>query len=622
MIEAVKSIGDYIRKTSGEGDTLRNIVENPGSRYKHVLLIVLKEKGGVYSFSHVDYQELKSDYTIYLYKGKKGNSPDLTPTCRITEIEKTFNKKFLRWFNNYENYQLTKEELVSLQKMGLELKAEKDRILAELKEKFSYKKSGENGIITLGIESDEKLRYLIDIPIFRNVLLGKGCEKFSNKYGVESIGRNSRCAICMEIKKEVYGFAIPWAFHTFDKPGFIAGGFDICESWKNTPICCDCAGSLEVGKKYIEESLSFDFYGFRYLLVPKLVVGGNLKDILDIISARDLNRKQRLSREMKRRLTADENEILDLLEEEKDFFSNSLIFYRGTQSSFRILLLIDGILPSRLRALFKAKETVDERFKVYYDAILSDAQKEKVHLEFNFGVLRRFFHAESRNRTYDKIFLEIVNKIFVGNNIDYHLLVDFIMREIRDVFIKEEYSTNVTTLNGFMLLQFIGELDLFRDGKGGIKKMGENGIVDLKTEELEELPLKERIERFFGANKAFFDGDAKKAAFLEGGLAQNLLNIQWNKRKSTPFRAKLHGLKMNESLIKRLLPEIQNKLEEYDSNYYRELEEIIAAHFVQSGVNWKETDDELSFYFVLGMDMHKLFRNVKEEEKPQEEALA
>ena len=43
-------------------------------------------------------------------------------------------------------------------------------------------------------------------------------------------------------------------------------------------------------------------------------------------------------------------------------------------------------------------------------------------------------------------------------------------------------------------------------------------------------------------------------------------------KKATPFRTKLHGLKMNEALIKRLLPEIQNKLEEYEKNYYRDLE--------------------------------------------------
>ena len=142
--------------------------------------------------------------------------------------------------------------------------------------------------------------------------------------------------------------------------------------------------------------------------------------------------------------------------------------------------------------------------------------------------------------------------------------------------------------------------------------MDEKGSGMQSIENLEGLPLEQKVERFFEANQSFFTSDAKKATFLEGVLTQNLLNIQWNDKKATPFRAKLHGLKMNEALIKRLLPEIQNKLEEYGKNYYRDLESIIAHYFVLAGVNWKEADDELSFYFVLGMDMQKLFKNTKE----------
>ena len=58
--------------------------------------------------------------------------------------------------------------------------------------------------------------------------------------------------------------------------------------------------------------------------------------------------------------------------------------------------------------------------------------------------------------------------------------------------------------------------------------MNEQGNEVLRIEELESLPLEQRIERFFEANKAFFNSDAKKATFLEGVLTQKLLNIQWN----------------------------------------------------------------------------------------------
>jgi len=145
-----------------------------------------------------------------------------------------------------------------------------------------------------------------------------------------------------------------------------------------------------------------------------------------------------------------------------------------------------------------------------------------------------------------------------------------------------------------------------------MKNMNGQGSGVLHMTEMEGLPLEQRVERFFEANMAFFNSDAKKATFLEGVLAQKLLNIQWMDKNATPFRSKLHGLKMNEALIKRLLPEIQNKLDEYGKNhYYQDLERIIASHFVLSEVDWKEADGELSFYFALGMNLHKLFKNAR-----------
>lgn len=370
---------------------------------------------------------------------------------------------------------------------------------------------------------------------------------------------------------------------------------------------------MELGKKYLEERLDFSFYGFRYLLVPKLALGGDFQDVLSILGGKDQKRKQKLSGEVRKSITSDEDEILDIVKEMNDFISNSLVFYRKEQSSYRILLLIEGVLPSRLRKLFDAKGRVDERFKICNELFLSEVQKEKTPLEFNFGVLRRFFPQESKNRTFDKIFLEVVNKIFVGDKIDYYLLMDFIMRRAREAF-AEGYPTKIATFNGFLLLHYLEELDILKNYREEMKEMDEQ--AGLKSiENLEGLPVEQKVERFFEANKSFFTSNAKKATFLEGVLAQKLLNIQWMDKKATPFRTKLHGLKINQALIQRLLPEIQNKLEEYGKNYYRDLESVIAQHFILAGEDWEETDDELSFYFVLGMDMQKLFKNEKEDEE-------
>jgi len=613
VIEAVRTIGDYVQQRSEGGDSLSTYIENPNSngKYKYVLTVIINEDDGNYSFSHVAMDEFK-DYTLYLYKKGAPNGTDATPTSKVAgNLEKTFNR-FLKWFENYDGYDISADDKKTIQKMNAALADKKDKIIEELKEKYSQKDAKYNAIITLGIGDRNNYIYPNEQPIFKSILLRTGKNKYhSKKSQGESLGRDAFCSVCKQRKEEVFGFAIPWSFHTFDKPGFIAGGFNVNESWKNTPVCFDCATRLEVGKKYIEERLDFGFYGFRYLLIPKLAFGGDFQDILSIMGGKDQKKKVKLNKEIKNNITSDEDEILDLVKEKNDFVSNSLVFYRKEQSSYRILLLIEGVLPSRLRFLFNTKDRIGDIFEIYNDLFLSEAQKEKNHLEFNFGVLRRFFPQESKNRTFDKIFLEIVDKIFVGDKIDYYLIISFIMRRIREAF-AEGYPTNIASLNGFLLLNYLEELNLIGNSKE-MKEMDEKGNKIIALGDLEGLPLEQKVERFFDLNKPFFTTDAKKAAFLEGVLTQKLLNIQWNDKKATPFRTKLHSLKMNESLIKKLLPEIQNKLEEYGKNYYRDLESIIAQHFILAGVNWKETDDELSFYFVLGMDMQKLFKNEKED---------
>ena len=616
VIEAVCRIGDYVQKDNGGEDLLSTFIDNPNSngKYKFVLIVVLNKKNGEYSFSCVDVGEFKP-FQKYLYKKGAPNGTDATPTSKVAgDLEKTFRNRFLKWFQNYDSYDLSKEEKDDLQRMSTAIIDQAEKISAGLQEKFSLKSSKDNAIITLGIEQDGELRYPGDIPIFKNILLRKGKDKYYIKKSQgESKGLEASCSVCKDLKDEVYGFAIPWTFHTFDKPGFIAGGFEVSESWKNTPVCFDCATRLELGKKYLEERLDFSFYGFRYLLVPKLALGGDFQDVLSILGGKDQKRKQKLSGEVRKSITSDEDEILDIVKEMNDFISNSLVFYRKEQSSYRILLLIEGVLPSRLRKLFDAKGRVDERFKICNELFLSEVQKEKTPLEFNFGVLRRFFPQESKNRTFDKIFLEVVNKIFVGDKIDYYLLMDFIMRRAREAF-AEGYPTKIATFNGFLLLHYLEELDILKNYREEMKEMDEQ--AGLKSiENLEGLPIEQKVERFFEANKSFFTSNAKKATFLEGVLAQKLLNIQWMDKKATPFRTKLHGLKINQALIQRLLPEIQNKLEEYGKNYYRDLESVIAQHFILAGEDWEETDDELSFYFVLGMDMQKLFKNEKEDEE-------
>jgi len=153
-------------------------------------------------------------------------------------------------------------------------------------------------------------------------------------------------------------------------------------------------------------------------------------------------------------------------------------------------------------------------------------------------------------------------------------------------------------------LDYLNHLNLIDIDKRGSEMTGKQSVTVL--DEI-TTPLDERIERIFREFPDFFNEPVKKAIFLQGLLTEFLLYTQRKERNvergSEPFRSKLRGLKLDEQVVKRLGPEIKNKLEEYGKNYYSKLEEQIAKYMIESGNGWKLSKDEISFYYVLGMDL-------------------
>ena len=161
-----------------------------------------------------------------------------------------------------------------------------------------------------------------------------------------------------------------------------------------------------------------------------------------------------------------------------------------------------------------------------------------------------------------------------------------------------------------MLINFLKKLDILQTTTMTENILQYETFSDVASDSIKAMD--EKINKFFNEFEDSFDSNTKKAVFLEGVLTQKLLNIQYQERKATPFRIKLKGLNLDERQIKKLLPEIQNKLEEYGKNYYKSLESIISKYFVASGTNWNMSNNEISFYFTLGMNLSYLFKTKKE----------
>lgn len=617
MIEAIKEIGEYVLRKEGKNiddplDALDILIDDPESNhkkpsYKHIFLITLKKINENYEYIGIEEEEYDKDrITRYLYKQGSSNGPDITPTSRITTVESTFkNTKILPWFKNYRERE-ENEEFSFLNEIGECLRKNKDKILEDLKSKYNGINKKEKAVLTLKINGN----YLKDYNIFKKILLENSKEKFYSKYGEISKGENEICYVCKEKKAEVYGFVSTYSFYTVDKPGFVSGGFQQKEAWKNYPVCLNCALKLEAGKKYLKENLTFNFYGFNYHLIPKFILKTSYEHKKNLFDLIEEWHDPKLKRKEIDRLTQDENEILELMSKQKNYLNFNFMFYEAPKgydgAVFNILLYIEDVLPSRLKKLFDIKREVD-KINIFKNCLVDENQNKKGEkpLEFNFGILRTFFPRISNERTYDKYFLEITNRIFADKPIDYSLIVRFIMQKIRDEFVKD-YPTRISTLKGFMLLNYLNKLELLKNiVEKEVIKVNEKDKWEKKQDNEE---IDKKVDDFFESFFEFFDSDAKKAVFLEGVLTQFLLDIQYQERKATPFRVKLKGLKLDEKQVKKLLPEIQNKLEEYGKNYYRELEAIISNYFISAGNRWKLTNDEISFYFVLGMNLSNLFK--------------
>lgn len=616
MIEAVRNLGEYALKKNNKSinDPLKILIDDPANRNSKGILFILfdfDDKEKEFKYKGVEVEEYsKEKLGKYLYKKGSPNGTDITPTAMVTEIEKTFNIKIINWFKNYSSNGYSKNEIIP--NIYSSLQKNKEKILQDLKEKSTV----ENNIISIKIDS----QYPGDYGFLKNILVNSSTEKYFKKFGKISKSQNNLCSVCQENRDEVYGFVSSFNFYTVDKPGFVSGGFRQENAWKNYPVCLNCALTLEEGKKYLADYLSFNFYGFRYLLIPKFIksTSGELeRDIFKII---ERQKDPKLRKKIIKSLTNDENELLEEMSEQKNFLNNNFLFYLAPKgfdgSVFSILLYIEDILPSRLKKMFEIKEDVD-REDIFKTCIVPTFNKQgkrdgEKPLEFNFGILRTFFPRVSKNRAFDKYFLSIINSIFINKPIDYVFLLSFIIQKIREDFLNS-YPTKVDTLKAFMLLNYLRKLKILKMKEG----TGQMESLSLPNEMRGE--IKERTEVFFQKFSNFFNNNIKKGIFLEGVLTQFLLNIQYRERKATPFRVKLKGLKLDEKQVKKLLPEIQNKLEEYGKNYYRELETLISFYFISSGDNWHISNDEISFYFVLGMNLSDLFKKEKERESFENE---
>jgi CRISPR-associated protein Csh1 len=628
MINAIAELGEYVLKQNPDLSILDIFLEDAydGGKNKHLFVIVLKEINGKekWKFDRIDYFELDSTYKkkILYKKGNSGRGPDYTPTTKITELEKkTFPNKIINWFKAQKDNEIfSDKEKTFLNELYKVIKEKQQDIINEINKKFleiEDKITDKSGsVLTIGFKnSSSKVDFINSYILFEKVLVeeAKKSYKYSPTHKVYSFSRDKLCSVCNKNVSEVMGFFTDLKFYNIDKPGMITGGLRYENAWKNYPVCLDCALKVRKGFDVLQNKFSFRFYGLRYYFTPKISNKDIYSNILDAL----LNFKDNptFKKEDINRLTNDENELFEFIQEKETNFSFDLFFYDKPQKSvLRILMLIEDVLPSRLQKLFNLKKKID---KIIF---FQDARSKKGELlcYFNFRIVRNFFSNSTLDGNKDKSFLEVTEKIFKGKPVNYKFIMHSIMDKIKSKFARRE-STWLDSLKGFMLVLYLLKLRIINIEKNGEVTMNEQFFKNFEIRTKEE--LEDKVRLFFSSFEDFFQTDIHRSIFLLGVLSQFLLAFQQSQgRENPPFRSKLKGLKMTAYDLSVLLPAIIEKLEQYRKNFYRPLEELTSKYLIsaENYKNWRLPVDEMNFIFVLGMNLSKYFK-IKSEEKKEEQ---
>ena len=404
-------------------------------------------------------------------------------------------------------------------------------------------------------------------------------------------GRDKICSITCKPSSEVWGYASPYKFYAVKTElGSVPGGFDAKQAWKNFPVSPEAADWLDKGNQFVQEYLRFRFCGYNYFLLPERVLSrGDDSSYLEYLQ--DF-KKFNIGEDGKVNKSLEEDLLELITTDEGNAISYSLFFYEENNSEFKILASVDDVFPSYASTILKAKEAAEDHdiFKGY------KLRKDEIgDLKFTFRNLKEFIPEQGA-------FLEVVRSIFMQKNVDFSFLMHKIMHKVQAAYARDElYPT--TILRAFIILKVLNRLNIITQPQQS------NPII-----------MENKYEAFFEEHNDFFNTPEKKAVFLTGVLAQFLLDIQYQERNATPFRSRLNSLKLNEKILKRLLPEIIAKLEQYGKNYYKALETSISEYLVNSDLSDLK-DDEISFYFTLGMNLNKRFKPDKAERKQGLEEL-
>ncbi len=621
--KAIAQIGHWQLEQNKDLDLVDLYIENmfPGKDYQMLLLLfeITSDEGELScNYKGIDIEKVGRDsfsYRKYAYRKGSARGGDVTIS---TKLSFPADKKL----QNIKEAQMKKltvskhpdSELFKMVEMKFLNNEETINTDIEVYFKNATKEEQTSTGISIRIFKEKEL-YLNDFELVRNILLDSGSEKKYDHNGTQSRHQNSVCSVTSEEAKDIYGFAAPFKYSSPDKPGFISGFFNKEKFWRNYPVSSKEALALEYGKKFIKQNLTGYFYGHEFLFVPHPIIRSNHEEIERIVEllkdAFAVAHDKKMSKEER---SEAEEYVQKIIAQQDNYFYLDMLFYSEDKKTEAICIdmMLEEVLPSRFGKLFIEVPEVINSNPLFKDAIT--IRKGLVDLKFSFQIVNNFF--------VDK-FLDVVQRIFLSKPISkaflFERIITLIRKNYNEAKTQEKWTepASWSVLKAIMLINYLQELRLI-----------ENNInfnyMDTTTSEKKSGRFNlDGFNQFVKDNKSFLDSDIKVGVFAVGVMVRFLFDIQHANLSNTPFENKLRGYKLNPELLLQVYTEALDKIQKYQKSFYvySELREIISQYFVvkQQEMNTM-SNNELSFYFVAGLEMGRKFKNQKEEKNQETES--
>ena len=404
------------------------------------------------------------------------------------------------------------------------------------------------------------------------------------------------CSICGQEKRVTSNTTrFLMKFYMVDKISF-ASYFDRNNFYKAVALCEDCYKNFLIGENWIAQNLNTRLGGFNLYIIPQLVSGfhngndlfQNLKNIPQAFNdIKNIEQIQEIEKDAIRKNSIHQGLL-------KNPFVWNFLFYKKTNSAFKILTLIKDVPPSRILTLLKITSEVEQfRQKFLPEQITFDLDQ----IYWLIPIKRK----RADLLEFKKV-LQIYYNIISGLPIDVHTLYGFFktlahMHHYKSYAIyqiKEGKDNDLVgdTLKWNLFILFLKKLNLINGGKF---------MLDQELENFYPEGMKEFMQKM---NYSKAQQGLALLGYVIGAVAYAQVK---SNLKNKPVLNKINYQGMSDEKVVRLFNEIFEKIRQYNKLIgYAERWWAAAKKLYESGDRNDLTADERVFYLLSGYALNTI----------------